>query len=253
MSIGSIILSKSLEILHSRARYIQRLREFQFETRNLNIPDEVYEDELYHFFKHGSLSIRWPRQSFYALSSVVPYGDSGVGKSCLIRCLFNEDFCTALITTIGHDVRRSAELEVWDIPGQERFTGVSKVFIHQKRVVHCLVVDGSEFRGDPDADLAMNVSRPIERFDMKPDLIVVSKMDIAEPGLDRGRLMEMVDVPVIFASSKTGEGMDDIRFEVSMIASVKRAMMAEKRIQTLMPDHSVRSSVCLCFRSSPHR
>jgi Ras-related protein Rab-8A len=60
-------------------------------------------------------------------------GDSGVGKTCVLRQMADSSFSPTFITTIGVDFRiknitldqKRLKLQVWDTAGQERFRTIT--------------------------------------------------------------------------------------------------------------------------------
>jgi len=71
--------------------------------------------------------------SYDALMKIVLIGDSGVGKSCLIRQYIDSDFEHGGMSTIGVDFRidlithqsQLLKLQLWDTAGQERFRSMT--------------------------------------------------------------------------------------------------------------------------------
>eukprot|EP00382_Lankesteria_abbotti_P003637 CAMPEP_0113846006 /NCGR_PEP_ID=MMETSP0372-20130328/1067_1 /TAXON_ID=340204 /ORGANISM="Lankesteria abbotti" /LENGTH=219 /DNA_ID=CAMNT_0000815101 /DNA_START=232 /DNA_END=891 /DNA_ORIENTATION=+ /assembly_acc=CAM_ASM_000359 len=63
-------------------------------------------------------------------------GDSGVGKSCLLVRLSDNQFCSSHITTIGIDFKvkfmdvdgTRVKLQIWDTAGQERFRTITQAY-----------------------------------------------------------------------------------------------------------------------------
>ena len=58
-----------------------------------------------------------------------PFGDSGVGKTCILFRFSDDAFNTTFISTIGIDFKiktieidgKRVKLQIWDTAGQERF------------------------------------------------------------------------------------------------------------------------------------
>lgn len=79
--------------------------------------DEIDDDKEYHF-------------------KVLVIGDSGAGKTSVIRRYVHNIFCSEYKCTLGVDFARkiiqkndiTMYLQLWDIAGQERFTSMSRVY-----------------------------------------------------------------------------------------------------------------------------
>eukprot|EP01083_Nonionella_stella_P172877 594594_1 len=70
------------------------------------------------------------------LLKVVMVGDSGVGKSSLLKRFANRDFTGDYISTIGVDFEiktleidgKTVKLQIWDTAGQERFRTITSSY-----------------------------------------------------------------------------------------------------------------------------
>ena len=70
------------------------------------------------------------------LFKILLLGDSGVGKSCLMRCFVDNQYDDAYIATIGVDFRIKTitvddiliKLQIWDTAGQERFQSITHTY-----------------------------------------------------------------------------------------------------------------------------
>lgn len=68
-----------------------------------------------------------------ALFKVIIIGDSGVGKTCILRKYVDNLFSTSFVTTIGVDFKvkiirrgdKNIKLQIWDTAGQERFRTIT--------------------------------------------------------------------------------------------------------------------------------
>jgi len=78
---------------------------------------------------------------------IIVVGDSGVGKTAIIRRYIDRVFHNDYLTTIGidHDLVRTDKvcLSLWDTAGQERFRSISTAYIRDVDVV-ILVFDITE-------------------------------------------------------------------------------------------------------------
>ena len=72
-------------------------------------------------------------------------GDSGVGKSSLLKRFANRDFTGDYISTIGVDFEiktleidgKTVKLQIWDTAGQERFQNITTSYY---RGAHCIIL-----------------------------------------------------------------------------------------------------------------
>jgi len=79
------------------------------------------------------------------LLKVVMVGDSGVGKSSLLKRFANRDFTGDYISTIGVDFEiktleidgKTVKLQIWDTAGQERFQNITTSYY---RGAHCIIL-----------------------------------------------------------------------------------------------------------------
>ncbi|CAL2046350.1 unnamed protein product [Caenorhabditis brenneri] len=70
-------------------------------------------------------------------------GDSGIGKTCMLRRFADDKFDPNYILTIGVDYKarileisgKSVLVQVWDTAGQERFNTITKNFYHRADAV----------------------------------------------------------------------------------------------------------------------
>jgi small GTP-binding protein len=78
----------------------------------------------------------------YALK-VILVGSTGVGKTSLVSCYFNNPFDAQSLptvapascaTTVKLDDNVQVELQIWDTAGQERFQAISKMFYRDSNV-----------------------------------------------------------------------------------------------------------------------
>ena len=63
-------------------------------------------------------------------------GDSGVGKTCILKRFSDHDFNSAFISTVAIDLKvrtveigdKIIQLQIWDTPGQERFRTITAAY-----------------------------------------------------------------------------------------------------------------------------
>jgi len=79
------------------------------------------------------------------LLKIVMIGDSGVGKSCLLKRFATSEFNDSYISTIGVDFEiqtvdidgKTIKLQIWDTAGQERFHNITTSYY---RGAHCIML-----------------------------------------------------------------------------------------------------------------
>ena len=79
------------------------------------------------------------------LLKMVLVGDSGVGKSCLLKRFATDDWDPTYISTIGVDFEimtlnlldKNVRLQIWDTAGQERFHNITTSYY---RGAHCIMI-----------------------------------------------------------------------------------------------------------------
>ena len=78
-----------------------------------------------------------------ALFKIIIIGDSGIGKSCVLKRLMEDDFKDDHDVTVGvefgsHLIKvedKILKLQVWDTAGQESFRSITKIFYRGAHVV----------------------------------------------------------------------------------------------------------------------
>jgi len=84
-------------------------------------------------------------QDYDYLLKIVMIGDSGVGKSCLLKRFSTNEFNDTYISTIGVDFEiqtldidgKIVKLQIWDTAGQERFHNITTSYY---RGAHCIML-----------------------------------------------------------------------------------------------------------------
>lgn len=83
---------------------------------------------------------------FDAMFKLILIGNSGVGKSCIIKRIGSNSFSTDHEVTIGAEFttiaahverKRFLKLQYWDSCGQERYNSITRIFY---RGSHCVIL-----------------------------------------------------------------------------------------------------------------
>lgn len=90
-----------------------------------------------------------------ALFKIIIIGDSGIGKSCVLKRLMEDDFKDDHDVTVGVEFGsylikvedKILKLQVWDTAGQESFRSITKIFYRGAHVVMLAysVINGMSF------------------------------------------------------------------------------------------------------------
>ena len=80
---------------------------------------------------------------FDALFKIIIIGDSGIGKSCILKRLIDDDFNDDHDVTVGVEFgsylikveEKILKLQIWDTAGQECFRSITKIFYRGAHVV----------------------------------------------------------------------------------------------------------------------
>jgi len=154
---------------------------------------------------------------------VLILGDSGTGKTALVRRSVHDFFTEGYRSTIGVDfslkvLRWSEDLEIrlqmWDLAGQDRFNHLSRLYFNKAAGV-LLVCDQStekslegiiKWKKELDSKLNDNI----------PAVIICNKEDIREPSKDSDDDLEIEEIARDLGvcawtrtSAKTGDGVEE--------------------------------------------
>ncbi|BAM41907.1 Rab GTPase [Theileria orientalis strain Shintoku] len=152
------------------------------------------------------------------LFKLVLIGDSGVGKSCLLLRFADDSFTDSYITTIGVDFRfrtvivnnKRIKLQIWDTAGQERFRTITSTYYRGADGIIMVydVTDKASF--EHINDWLNEVNKYASEDTCK--LLLGNKCDIEDnrdvASTDVERLSEVIEVPAMEVSAKTGHNID---------------------------------------------
>jgi len=148
------------------------------------------------------------------LLKVVLVGDSGVGKSCLLKRFATSEWDPTYISTIGVDfeiltlnlVDKTVRLQIWDTAGQERFHNITTSYYRGANAIMIVydVTNGDSFK---------NVRKWLEAVTTYASadvsiLLVGNKCDLTDARQiswhDSSQYAESLHIPHIETSAKTG-------------------------------------------------
>lgn len=146
-------------------------------------------------------------------------GDTGTGKSCLLRHFVEKKFQKGMPQTIGVEFGskvinvngKKVKLQIWDTAGQERFRSVTRSYY--RGAVGCILVYDTSNR-ETYNHLAswLNDARTLARPEISV-VVVGNKSDKKNERevalLEASRFAQEYDLFFVEASALTGEGVDD--------------------------------------------
>eukprot|EP00794_Sanderia_malayensis_P006522 gene6522-7266_t len=155
-------------------------------------------------------------------------GDSGVGKTCLIKRFTDNDFTDNFLSTIGIDSKSKivpvdgvrTRLQIWDTAGQERFRTLTSAYFRGAMGI-MLVYDVTN------EESFLNVSHWLENIEFNANsdvckFLVGNKSDSQmderavtdKKGQDRAT---QIDLPFIETSAKTGKNVEKAFSELALL------------------------------------
>jgi len=173
------------------------------------------------------------------LVKTILVGDSGVGKSCLLKRFTRNEFADHHLSTIGVDFGvktidldgKVAKLQIWDTAGQERFRSITSSYYKGANVVLvvCDVTNPDSFK---------NVKKWMEEIKKYANedvqvLIVANKTDDMRHRLiDQAEANEVANelgLPYIETSAKNSSNVEEAFFSIAKT-------FIKKRVLRLSPD-----------------
>ncbi|EAN31996.2 GTP-binding protein ypt2 [Theileria parva strain Muguga] len=159
------------------------------------------------------------------LFKLVLIGDSGVGKSCLLLRFADDSFTDSYITTIGVDFRfrtlfvkdKRVKLQIWDTAGQERFRTITSTYYRGADGIIMVydITDKSSF--EHINDWLTEVNKYSSEDTCK--LLLGNKSDMEDSrdvsATDVQRLSEVIEVPAMDVSAKTGHNIDKAFYSIT--------------------------------------
>jgi small GTP-binding protein len=169
-------------------------------------------------------------------------GDSGTGKSCLMRRYVNDEFNVSDLSTIGIDFKihtinfkgKRIKLQIWDAAGQERFR---TVIANYYKGTHGLLIVTDYSEG------SQGCLEWYERFrndnQEAPILLAINKSDLRDLGVYSDILrnpLEEYSVPMIAVSAKTGSNVNNAFMTlIDMIFTKNPEAGRQEAVQNIKP------------------
>ncbi|KAK8803810.1 hypothetical protein WA158_001504 [Blastocystis sp. Blastoise] len=177
-----------------------------------------------------------PVKKFDEQFKVLMLGDSGSGKTCIVRCYCDGTFAKSYVATIGVDFKikyisidnKIIKTQIWDTAGTERFRSVVSSYFRGAQGVVLVydVTKKSSFDkiGSFMGDIRKNASSDIRV------VLVGNKIDLMQHRMvtyDEGKeLADQFGIPFFETSAATGQNIDDT-FE----AMVQECLQAKSDIK----------------------
>jgi len=192
-----------------------------------------------------------PRRVFRKL---VMIGNSGVGKSCILRRLCDDAFDPHYVGTIGVDLktptmvineRITIKFQIWDTAGQERFDTMTSSYYGKADVVFIVynVSDEKSF-----VDVNDRCLPRIARYSQcSPKVLLIGNKTDEEPSrvVDSGRAQRFAlenGLPLLEMSAKSGENVAVLQQWMVESVGVQVARNVQRGLESYIP-HDIRASV----------
>lgn len=190
---------------------------------------------------------------------IIMVGNSGVGKSALLKAFMGDPFQSTHTSTIGVDFEikqvvadgKTVNLQIWDTAGQERFRTITTSYYRSSDAIFLAydVTDANSFRDLEtwleDIRLYARENVDIMLIGNKVDLNSARKLSYsdAKEYADRQRM------PYIETSAKNNVNVDQAFTRITMAACATKAQASEKRSaaqKTTFPESSQGSQSGCC-------
>jgi len=197
---------------------------------------------------------------------VIMIGDSGVGKSCLLKGFMGEGFDNGYTSTIGVDFEikavvigdRHVNLQVWDTAGQERFHTITTTYYRSSDAI-LLVFDVTDKQSWKNCERWLEDVRRYAK-DTVEIMLIANKLDIPNKRvIDYKTAKDWADkndMEFMETSAKTNANVEKAFLKVAEKALIQKAAAttAQKKdgqgttnsVQLTTTPHSSESTGCSC-------
>lgn len=173
------------------------------------------------------------------LVKVVMVGDSGVGKTCLMRRFTENRWSESFISTIGVDFAiktleingKRTKLQIWDTAGQERFRNITSSYYRGGNLI-LVVFDVCSLESFNHVERWLEEVRHHAAEDA-PVVLVANKIDmggkrvVSEDQIKS--LANKLSLPFMEASAKSARNVDAVFADSAAIYLAHRAKQAAKK------------------------
>jgi len=192
-----------------------------------------------HHTRRATPSSSLARRNYDHLVKTIIVGDSGVGKTCLLRRFSDEPFVEFHMTTIGVDFAvktiplegKHAKLQIWDTAGQERFHTITTAYYRGADAL-LLVFDVENPESFEHCERWLKEIK-VNTADSRPEIILVgNKVDVLPEYRHVStavaqKFAEEHEIPYIETSAKASVGVDEAFVSVASRCILKRAKIEQ--------------------------
>jgi small GTP-binding protein len=184
---------------------------------------------------------------------VIILGDTGVGKTSIVRRQALNTFDFKMVPTLGAaHIRcpmtlgdRSLELMLWDTAGQERFSSLVPMYARDADV--CIIV-ASIVSPDSCENVLVWRDRLLDSGEKPPVVVAINKMDLADGApvtADQLKASLSSFTSIYFVSARTGECIEQLFVEVAGLAAANKA--SEQPVEMVMDvEKNKKEDGCRC-------
>jgi Ras-related protein Rab-1A len=182
----------------------------------------------------------YPNADYDYLLKIIMVGDSGVGKSALLKSFMGEEFTKHYVSTIGVDFEikqvimndKKVHLQIWDTAGQERFRTITTSYYRSSDAI-LLVFDVTDANSFKNIQAWLEDVRQYARKDV--DIMLVgNKVDLEkERKVEFKSAKEFADdnfIPYMETSAKTSFNVNQA-FNTVALAALQEKMAEKDRVE----------------------
>lgn len=178
----------------------------------------------------------FPNAEYDYLMKIIMVGDSGVGKSALLKAFMGEDFTKHYVSTIGVDFEikqlmmdgKRVHLQIWDTAGQERFRTITTSYYRSSDAI-LLAFDATDKGSFRNVDAWLEDVRAYARKGVDI-LLVGNKVDLeGQRAVDYEEAVAYAEenaLPFLETSAKTGFNVE--KAFSSLAGAALKTKVAEK-------------------------
>lgn len=186
-----------------------------------------------------------PGSDYDFLLKIIFVGDSGVGKSALLKSFMGEEFTKHYVSTIGVDFEikqtvmnnKKVHLQIWDTAGQERFRTITTSYYRSSDAI-LLVFDVSDANSFKNLATWLDNAREYARKDVAM-MLIGNKADLqSERAVDYKTAKQFADdnfLPYLETSAKTVTNVEQA-FNTVSITALQQKMAEKDRMEVSKDD-----------------